>query len=98
MKYYFHPEARKEFLEAIDYYESCQSGLGVEFANEVQSAIQRIVQFPNSWTVFSENTGRCLVKRFPFGIIYKNVRDKDEIILIAVMQVNRKPDYWKHRK
>ena len=97
MKYSFHPEAKEEFLETIDYYESCSKGLGLEFADEIYSTIQRILQFPTAWTKFSENTRRCLTKRFPFGVIYQTSKDKDEIVIIAVMQVNRKPGYWKKR-
>ncbi len=97
MKYFFHPDAREEFLEAIDYYESCSSGLGLEFADEVYNAIQRVIHFPAAWSQFSENTRRCLTKRFPFGVIYQVLDNKAEILIIAVMQSNRKPDYWKKR-
>ncbi len=97
MKYSFHPEAKEEFLEAIDYYESRRRGLGLEFANGINSTIQRIIQFPSAWSEFSEKTRRCLDQRFPFGIIYQTTEDKDEILIIAIMQVNRKPGYWKHR-
>jgi len=97
MKYSFHPKAKEEFLEAIDYYESRSTGLGLEFANEIYSTIQRIIQLPTAWSKFSENTRRCLTKRFPFGVIYQVLEGKDEIIIIAVMQVNRKPGYWKKR-
>jgi len=97
MKYSFHPEAREEFLNAINYYEECNTGLGLEFGNEIYSTIQRIIQFPYAWPAFSNNTRRCLTKRFPFGIIYQLLEDKDEIVIIAVMQLNRKPDYWKKR-
>lgn len=31
MKFEFHPEARLEFLDAVRYYESRQSGLGEHF-------------------------------------------------------------------
>ncbi len=97
MKYSFHPQAKEEFFEAIDYYESCSKGLGLEFADEIYFTIQRIIHFPTAWSNFSENTRRCLAKRFPFGIIYQVSKDNDEIIIIAVMQVNRKPDYWTRR-
>lgn len=40
MKYFFHPKAKEEFLIAIDYYESCSKGLGIEFANEIYITIQ----------------------------------------------------------
>ena len=46
MKYSFHPDAEKELNEAIDYYNDCQDGLGLEFAKEVRSIIQNILLFP----------------------------------------------------
>ena len=49
MTYLFHPEAEKEFNIAIDYYEECKIGLGLEFANEVYKTIQRILAFPTAW-------------------------------------------------
>lgn len=95
MKYSFHPEARIEFLEAIQYFEDCRDRLGIEFSQEVFSTIQRIIHFPRAWAEFSENTRRCLTKRFPYGVIYQIIRE--EVIIIAVMQLNREPDYWKKR-
>ena len=35
MRFFFHPEADKEFQESIRYYEDCRSGLGLEFAEEI---------------------------------------------------------------
>lgn len=95
MKYSFHPEAKIEFFEAINYFEECSQGLGLDFSREIFSAIQRIIRFPTAWSEFSENTRRGLAKRFPYGLIYRIV--EDEIIIIAVMQLNRHPDYWKKR-
>ncbi len=77
MNYSFHPGAKEEFLEAIEFYQSCSAGLGLEFANEIYSTIQRIIQFPTAWSKFSENTRRCLTKRFPFGIIYQVLEKND---------------------
>ncbi len=41
MKYSFHPEAEKEFDEAIDYFEEIERGLGYDFAVEVYLAVER---------------------------------------------------------
>ncbi len=95
MKYSFHPKAREELLEAISYFEECRSGLGLEFSMEVFSAVQRIIHFPSAWSKFSENTRRCLTNRFPFGIIYQIAGE--EVVIVAVMQLNREPGYWKKR-
>jgi hypothetical protein len=43
MTFYFHKEAETEFLEAIEYYESCTPGLGEDFSLEVNSTIQNIL-------------------------------------------------------
>jgi len=96
MKYSFHPLAVAELNDAIDYYEELQSGLGLEFAKEVFSSIQRVTEFPTAWSSLSQNTRRCLVNRFPYGIIYQIL--KNEILIIAVMQLNRKPSYWENRE
>ena len=95
MKYSFHPSAKNELNEAIDYYEECQRGLGVEFTKEIYLTIHRIIEYPKAWSPLSHNTRRCLINRFPYGIIYQ-ILDK-EILIIAVMQLNRKPTYWKNR-
>lgn len=95
MKYSFHPSARIELSEAVHYYENCRKGLGTEFAKEVYSTVRRIAEFPEAWTPLTENTRRCLTKRFPYGVIYQ-IQD-DRILIIAVMQLNRRPDYWKNR-
>lgn len=52
----FHPEARSEFEEAIDYYESREAGLGYDLAVEVHNAIQRIVDYPEAWAEVTRGT------------------------------------------
>ena len=96
MTYSFHPEAEIEFNQAIEYYENCKERLGLEFATEVYKTIQRIMNFPQAWTILDGDIRRCLTNRFPYGIVY--YQKESEIIILAIMQLNRKPDYWKHRK
>jgi hypothetical protein len=72
--------------QAIDYYESCQKGLGKAFAKEVYEAIKRILAFPEAWTPLSIHTRRCLTQRFPFGIIYQIL--PNNILIVAVAQLN----------
>ncbi|MEK6726225.1 MAG: type II toxin-antitoxin system RelE/ParE family toxin [Deltaproteobacteria bacterium] len=95
MKYSFHDEAEKELNDAIDYYNECQNGLGYEFVEEV-SSIQNILLFPHAWAPLSQNTRRCMTNRFPYGVIYQITAN--EIFIIAVMQLNREPGYWKNRE
>jgi hypothetical protein len=95
MNYSFHPEAKEEFFKTISYFEECQKGLGLAFSKEVFSTIQRIIHFPSAWSKFSKNTRRCLTNRFPYGVIYQI--KGEEVIIIAVMPLNREPGYWVKR-
>ena len=96
MTFSFHPEAEKEFNEAIDYYEEIEPWLGYDFALEVLSTIKRSVDFPKAWPVLEGGVRRSLVRRFPYGILYSE--EKDGIFIVAVMNLHRKPGYWKKRK
>lgn len=87
--------AQIELDEAVDFYDSESPGLGAEFLLEVLRAMERIRGFPNAWHPFSENTRRCQTRRFPYGIIYQVL--SEEILVIAVANLHRNPDYWKDR-
>jgi plasmid stabilization system protein ParE len=93
VNYAFSPAARIEFEQAIDYYESRQRGLGEQLSIEVESAVERILQYPTSWTRVDAIFHRCLTKRFPYGIIYSI--ENGVVRITAIMNLHRKPDYWK---
>ena len=95
MNYNFHPEAEREFHKAINYYEECNTNLGYDFSIEVYKTIQHIILFPEAWPKVEDNIRRCLVNRFPYGILYSI--ENDIIYILAVMNLHRKPDYWKDR-
>ncbi|KFD42442.1 plasmid stabilization protein [Peptococcaceae bacterium SCADC1_2_3] len=96
MKFFFHPAAEQELNEAVDYYNQVQDSLGLQFSKEVYAAIKNILAFPRAWVSLSDNTRRCLINRFPYGVIYQIADEK--LFIIAVMHLNRKPGYWKDRK
>ena len=95
MKAVFHPDAEKEFLEAIVYYEERQENLGYDFALEVYDAIQRALDFPEAWPKLKNEIRRSLVRRFPFGLLYSV--EEDHIYLTAIMHLHKHPDYWSNR-
>ena len=96
MNFSFHPEAEEEFNKAIDYYEDIEPGLGYDFALEVYSAIQLSVEFPKAWVVLEDEVRRCLVRRFPYAILYSE--EENGVFILAVMNLHREPGYWKRRK
>ena len=87
--------AQIELDDAIEYYNSESHGLGNELLVEVLHALDRIKNFPKAWPPFTETPRRCQLRRFPYGIIYQIL--DTEILVIAVANLHRNPDYWKDR-
>lgn len=95
MKVDFHPEAEAELVAAIDYYETCEPGLGLAFALEANLALERAVKYPTAWTSLNTIFRRTLLRRFPFGLIY--TLDENILLVVAVMNLHREPGYWQNR-
>lgn len=87
--------AQKELDDAIEYYNYEVQGLGDAFLAEVLNALDRIGKFPEAWHPCSKRTRRCQTRRFPYGVIYQ-IREK-EILIVAIANLHRRPDYWKDR-
>ncbi len=87
--------AQLELDEAIEYYDRDTPGLGTMFLAEVLQALDRIGSFPEAWHPFSKRTRRCMIRRFPYAIVYQ-VREEG-LLIIAIANLHRKPDYWTRR-
>ena len=92
MKVEFLAVARSELDAAVEYYDSEQPGLGQEFLIEALEAADRIRAFPQGWTPFHRGMRRCRLQRFPYGLIY--LVEGDSILIVAVANLHRLPDYW----
>jgi len=95
MLFQFHPEATSEFKNAVRYYRSIDNKLSHQFIKELKFTLQNIQQFPQAWTLVDITIRRCLLNRFPFAVIYHVAQDN--IYILAVMNLNRKPNYWQDR-
>jgi len=95
MKINFLEIAQIELDEAIEYYIYEVPGLGDAFLSEVLNALNRIGEFPKAWHSCSTQARRCQTRRFPYGIIYQ-IREQ-EILVVAVAHLHRKPDHWQDR-
>jgi len=87
--------AKTEFWEAAAFYEQAEQGLAAKFAREVSRALDRIVEYPNSWRPLSPRTRQCRTHRFPYAIVYQ-VRT-DYILVLAIMHLHREPRSWRGR-
>ena len=87
--------AQIELDEAFAWYEKEHKGLGQHFIREVQDTLVRIVSFPESCHFIAPGLRRCIVKQFPYMVIYG--RREDEIVVVAIAHMHRKPMYWQDR-
>ncbi|OIQ87782.1 plasmid stabilization system protein [mine drainage metagenome] len=95
MKVRFLEAAQHELDEAVEYYNAEVPKLGHAFLMETLAALERIRQFPNGWHPLSQNTRRCRLLRFPYGVVYAAAAN--EITVIALAHLHRKPGYWRQR-
>jgi len=95
MTYSYHPRAREELDDAIDYYDRIDPQLGDDFLQEIEDSISRILRFPRAWTKLRGSIRRGRTHRFPYNLVYE--LENDHVFILAVMHSSRKPNYWADR-
>ena len=95
MEIIYHPEARNELLQAASFYENNREGLGRDFLSAAQIGTNFINIYPEAGRIIKKPYRRLLIKRFPYGIIYRQT--KNCIYIVAVMHLKRRPGYWIER-
>ena len=95
MRHEFHPESALEFAEAVQFYQARGPSLGQRFAAEIRAAITRAVTTPERWPALEADVRRCLVRVFPYAVLY--IIEEDYLLIIAIMHGKRQPGYWRHR-
>lgn len=95
MKVRFLPLALKDLDNAVTWYTAQSDGLGQEFLDELDRAVRRSVSFPLASTEIEPGLRRCLLARFPFGVVY-GIDDKT-LIVVAVAHLHREPRFWSDR-
>ena len=95
MKVRFLKPAQSELDDAFVWYETKSKGLGIQFLDEFDRAIRRISAYPHANSEIDDDLRRCLLSRFPYGIVYGI--DSEIIVVVAVTHLHREPEYWTDR-
>ena len=95
MKVSFLALAQRELDDAVAWYNEQAVGLGQEFLDELDRTVRRAVAFPLSCPEIEPGVRRCLLARFPYGLIYG--LDQETIVVVAVAHLHRHPRYWVDR-
>lgn len=91
----FHPEARAEVRESVEFYEARLDGLGLRFLAAVEETADRICANPEAGTPLAGEFHKRIVLGFPYNIMYRVW--EDYIYLVAVAHHRRRPGYWRER-
>lgn len=86
------PLARREMLRAARWYEARGVGLGDRFLDATRAAMMSVLEFPAAPPVVIAPYRRQLLKDFPYALIYRV--ENDEIVVLAVANLKRRPGYW----
>jgi toxin ParE1/3/4 len=96
MTYRYNEVAELELKEAAQFYEKRSSGLGLEFLEEVDAGITRILRAPLLWLDEGDGIRRYRIRRFPYALFYR-MTGSEEVEIVAVADLRRKPGYWRDR-
>ena len=90
-----HPEAGEEAVAAVAWYAERNPAAADELFAEIEHAFERILETPFAFPSHRRGTRRYLMRRFPYGIVYRITAAGLQVI--AVAHAKRRPGYWKER-
>lgn len=91
----FHPDVEIDIQDSFSWYESKSPGLGLRFLSEIEFALERIVVSPLEFPKIKAQIRRCLVRKFPFAILF--TLDGQDIFILTIMHTKRRPGFWADR-
>ncbi len=92
----WHPLARVELFEAVDFYEARAAGLGAALLEEVERSLVVVREFPAAAAPVRRPARFVLVDRFPYSVVYQV--SSSTITILAVAHHKRRPQYWARRR
>lgn len=93
----FHPLAEQELIDASAYYEEQRSGLGLEYLEEVERAVNFLIRYPEAGSIVRGSIRRLILPRFSYSLLYR-VLENGKLRILAVAHHKRKPEYWVSRE
>ncbi len=91
----FHPEAAEEVEAATDWYRERSAEAAAGFVAELNHAIERVAELPETWPNYKANTRRFIFRVYPFSLVYRI--EGNDVEIVAVAHAKRKPGYWASR-
>lgn len=83
--------AHEEYLEAHEWYEAKQVGLGVRFMECVESKLDQIKKHPEYFAKKKGSFREAKVEGFPYLIVYEFLPRKETLHIAAIYHGKRNP-------
>lgn len=96
MKIRFLSAARRDVLDATRFYEEQAPGLGADFLEDLDRALDLLASSPRVGSSFEGDTRRLLLHRFPYALIY--AIEAGSVVIVAVAHQRRRPGFWQDRE
>lgn len=92
MKVVFSEGARRDFADAMTWYQNEQVTLGEVFERFVLGTIRRMILRPTLNSQVRPGIYRALVPKFPYSIFYSI--ETDHLLIHAIAHQHRRPFAW----
>lgn len=87
----YRPRATKELVEAVEYYNDKQDGLGERFLREVQSKLEIVKKQPDYYAIKNNFSREVKIKDFPYQIIYRVDEQYKVVVIQSIFHIKRNP-------
>ncbi|MFZ3266852.1 MAG: type II toxin-antitoxin system RelE/ParE family toxin [Terriglobales bacterium] len=95
MQAIFTPAARFEILDAQDWYETQQAGLGVRFRGQLEITLSRMHENPYQFPAVFHDVHRARLRKFPDSLFF--CIETEFMVVIACFHGSRDPQRWQQR-
>ncbi len=91
-------EAKREWNEAVDWYEEREPGVGLRFDDDLRTFLQTLAQSPERFQLFTRLTRKAKVPSpWPHSVYFTISREHREVRVLAIWHGARNPAELRQR-
>ena len=88
--------AKEDLQEIVDYYDKISTIVTDNFLENLYSEFDYLKNTPDSFQIKYKRTRVIYLKRFPFGIHYRILKN-NILEVLAILHTSKNPKSWKNR-
>ena len=92
------PAVKADIIKAVKYYKKVSPKLAKQFLFRIGEAKTYITRFPLGFRIKYKNVRTLLLKQFPYHIHYIINDDKQQIVIIAIVNAYKNPQDYSNRE